>query len=174
MSLTLILLRHAKSDWSDPFAPDHDRPLNKRGRKDAPRAGRWLLEAGWQPELVLASSARRAQETLDLAATAWEGEWEPDLEVDEALYHAEPEAILARLAWLPEGVETVLVVGHNPGLEDLAARLTGADEALPTAAIRVLALPAEHWSALGPRPRARLLARWQPKAGAAGAAGSAA
>lgn len=120
---TLILLRHAKSSWDDPDLDDFERPLAKRGRKAAGLAGGFMAERGWVPGLALVSPARRARETWERVAAALPGRVETRFE--EALYMAGPDDILALLrdaAGLPGAV---LVIGHNPGLEECARRLAG-------------------------------------------------
>ncbi|QWZ07045.1 histidine phosphatase family protein [Nocardioides panacis] len=144
---TLVLLRHAKSDWSTPGQPDRDRPLSGRGRRQAPEAGRWLAEHGPVPDLVVVSPAVRARRTWDLVAAELPGT--PPTRVEDRVYAASPAELLAVLADLPEATATVLLVGHNPGLEELVEHLTGEHVRLPTSALAVLDVPAP-WSALGP------------------------
>ena len=116
MTLTLVLIRHAKSDWGAPDLPDHERPLNKRGRRDAPRMGRWIAEQGLVPAQVLCSDAVRTRETLDLMLPHWP---EPPLISHVAeLYHALPEVMLRVLARADRDV--MALVGHNPGIGGLA------------------------------------------------------
>ena len=130
---TLLLLRHAKSAWSDPALPDHDRPLNERGRRAAPAMGRRIRAENFQPDLALCSSARRAQETWRLVAPELGSA--PSLLVERGLYLCGPDALLARLRRL--GSERcVLLVAHNPDLHDLALELAG--EGVP-AVLRALA-----------------------------------
>jgi len=118
----LILLRHAKSDYP-PGVPDHDRPLAERGRRDAPAAGEWIAEHVGDVNLVLVSSAVRAQQTWALAS--------PGVRVTDAvvtepgIYEAPTAALVGLVQGLPDAASTVVLVGHNPGLEDLAARLAG-------------------------------------------------
>lgn len=148
----LLLLRHAKSAWPDGVA-DHDRPLGDRGRRGAPRMGAYIAKAGLRPDFALVSSARRTQETWDLVA--------PELKTPcpsrtvPSIYEADPSAILAAIRQAPEESGTVLVIGHNPGFEDLALLLapTGETEAIsrlkekyPTAGLAVIALDIERWT----------------------------
>lgn len=119
MSLILILTRHAKSDWGDPALADHDRPLNARGRRDAPRIGAWLLEKGYLPDRVSVSSARRAQETWEGIAPAFGGK--PKVNTVKKLYHASPETLLAHTRG--SHAATHLIIGHNPGIAGFAERL---------------------------------------------------
>jgi len=148
----VILLRHAKSSWDDPSLIDQDRPLARRGRKDAPRMGKFLRRAGLIPDAVLCSSARRARDTWSLVAEKLDQAPEPAIE--EGLLMAAPRRLLARLRRLDDAFETVLMVGHNPGLEALAAGLAGSGKTgllatlktkFPTATVAVIDLPVDHW-----------------------------
>ncbi|WP_342234922.1 SixA phosphatase family protein [Inquilinus sp. OTU3971] len=150
---TLILLRHAKSDWADPTLGDHDRPLAARGRDAAPKMGAWLKAHGPVPDLVLCSTATRARQTLALALEALGAA--PETRFDRGLYLAGGAGVLARLRQAPDEAATVLLVGHNPDLEQLARRLatTGDKAALarlaekyPTAGLAVIELPVERWA----------------------------
>ncbi|WP_171208777.1 MULTISPECIES: histidine phosphatase family protein [unclassified Ruegeria] len=116
MSRVLILTRHAKSSWDDPLLDDHDRPLNKRGRKSAPAIGAWLRAQGWLPDEVLSSSATRTRETWDRM-----GLQAISKRFTRALYLAEPEDMLAELTTASGG--TVLMLGHNPGISEFASRI---------------------------------------------------
>jgi phosphohistidine phosphatase len=150
---TLHLLRHAKSSWADPDLADHQRPLGKRGRRDAQRMARHLVHAGISPELVLCSSAARARESLELIRSALASNTQVMLEND--LYAADAGALLDRLRSLREGIASVMLVGHNPGLQDLGLILasTGAElprleNKLPTAALATLTIPYSPWNRL--------------------------
>ncbi len=149
----LYLLRHAKSSWDDPSLADHDRPLAPRGRKAARRLGAHLSEEGIEPELVLCSSARRTRETLERLGGAVGGS---TVEVEEGLYAADADALADRLRAVPDEVRSVLLIGHNPGLEELALDLAGRGEALarleekfPTGALAALELSTS-WAGLSP------------------------
>ncbi len=139
--LTLLLMRHAKSSWDDPGTSDHDRPLNARGERAAPRMGRLLREQGLVPELIISSTAQRAGDTAHAVAAAMS--YTGPIELTRRLYLAEPEGYLEVLAErLPEGSpgapsrdRRVLLIGHNPGLAQLVAQLTGVDVEMSTAAI---------------------------------------
>jgi phosphohistidine phosphatase len=159
---TILLLRHAKSSWKDAALVDHDRPLNGRGRRDAPRVGRYLAEADLLPDHVLCSTAVRARQTLDAARAEWD---DSNVSVDEldALYPTDPDLCSALLRALPDDVGRVLVVGHNPGLEELLTELTGRAEALPTAALAEVTVNVPHWSSLVPDGSATLVQVWRPK-----------
>lgn len=119
MTLTLILTRHAKSDWGDPMLDDHDRPLNARGQRDAPRIGQWLRDKGYAPDKVTMSSARRAQETWLGIATTLGGQ--PEIMTAGLLYHAAPDTLLAYTRG--SYAATHMIIGHNPGIAEFADRL---------------------------------------------------
>jgi phosphohistidine phosphatase len=142
---TLVLLRHAKSDWSG-GEPDADRPLAKRGRRQAPEAGRWLAAHLDGIDLAVVSPATRARSTWDRVA----GELAPPprVRVEERVYAASDRELHAVVRDLPDDVRTAVLVGHNPGLEDLVLRLTGEWAPMPTSAIAVIAVPGS-WSTLG-------------------------
>ncbi|UDF31523.1 UNVERIFIED_ORG: histidine phosphatase family protein [Roseateles sp. XES5] len=148
----LLLLRHAKSAWPDGVA-DHDRPLADRGRRDAPRMGAYIAKAGLQPDFALVSSALRTQETWGLVAPEFKPPC-PSRTVP-SIYEADPSAILAAIRQAPEESGTLLVIGHNPGFEDLASLLapTGETETVsrlkekyPTAGLAVIALDIKRWT----------------------------
>jgi phosphohistidine phosphatase len=155
---TLLVLRHAKSSWKAPDIADHDRPLNKRGERDAPRVGRLLRKRGWSPDLILSSTALRARRTAELVAEA--ARFDRELRSVPELYLAEAEVCLALLRGLDEDVERVLLVGHNPGLEQLVHLVSGADETMPTAALARIEFDASGWSDLR---RGRLDVVWRPR-----------
>jgi len=156
-----VLLRHAKSDWPD--VADQERPLAKRGRRDAPVAGRWLGESGYVPDTVICSTARRARETWELAAAglaqAVPGA-APPVRYEERVYEATVLGLLMLIREFPDDLGTVLLVGHNPGLAELTVGLAAPPPEppanFPTAAVAVLGLPGG-WAAAGPG-EARLLA----------------
>lgn len=151
MTLTLLLIRHAKSDWGDASLPDHERPLNARGRRDAPRMGRWIAEMGFAPQEVLCSDALRTRETLDLMLPEWPAP--PQVAHRPALYHATPEGILAVLG--DAASHRVALVGHNPGIGALAGLLAARApdhqrwDDYPTAAVAALAFESDSWAAPG-------------------------
>lgn len=149
----LTLLRHAKSDWGDPTLADFDRPLNDRGRRDAPLIGQFFQQAGLTPDLLVSSPARRARQTCDLFAQ--EVGYKKRITWEEAIYMAGSEALLAVVRSLPDEAGHVLLVGHNPGFEDLAGELMGAGPGayslrLPTAAVAHLALAVDVWREVQP------------------------
>ena len=143
---TLLVLRHAKSSWRESELADHDRPLNKRGKRDAPRMGELIRADGLLPDLVLTSSARRALTTAELVAEA--SGYDGEIQVSRDLYAAGPEEFIEALCALPDALDTVLVVGHNPGLEELVETLTEEAPAMPTAALAQITLDIERWADL--------------------------
>jgi phosphohistidine phosphatase len=140
---TLILLRHAKSDWSSGEA-DPDRPLADRGRRQAPDTGRWLAANVDGIGLVVVSPAVRARSTWELVAAELAAP--PPTRVDDRLYDASADELLAVVRDLPDDVATAVLVGHNPGFEDLASLLSGTSTRLTTSALAVLTVPGS-WSA---------------------------
>lgn len=152
----LVVLRHAKSAWPD--VPDVERPLGKRGHRDAPKAGVWLRDHGWAPDQVLCSPARRTRETWQLAATGLDAS--PPVTYDRRIYGADTALLLRTIADRAERAATVLLIGHYPGVQDLTLCLAGdgSDEdalrrvrtTFPTSGIAVLAIPTR-WTDLAPR-----------------------
>ena len=149
----LFLLRHAKSSWEDPELADYDRPLAPRGRRATKLIGAHLRRESVVPAVVLCSSARRARETLERIAPALGAQVPVQIERD--LYAASEQALLDRLRALDDGVESVLLIGHNPGIERLALSLAGGGPGLasvghkfPTAALATLEFDGR-WRELG-------------------------
>lgn len=152
----LYLLRHAKSSWDDPALADHERPLAPRGRRAAARIAEHLSSQGIRPALILCSSSRRTRETLEPVAAVL-----PDVptQVEADLYGAGEGTLLERLHRLPGPADSVLLIGHNPGLQDLALALAGGGDAetlarlrakMPTAALATLSAPVTRWRDLTP------------------------
>ncbi|HXM36542.1 MAG TPA: histidine phosphatase family protein [Pyrinomonadaceae bacterium] len=140
---TLLLLRHAKSSWKDSSLADHERTLNGRGRRAAELVRSFLERKNLRPQLVLSSSAVRTRQTVEIifdgAAPA------PDIRYDDALYLASAGKLLELISTLEEDRDRVLLVGHNPGMEELFFRLTGLDERFPTATLANIGLNIEKW-----------------------------
>jgi phosphohistidine phosphatase len=158
---TVLLLRHAKASRDDPELADHDRPLTDRGRRDSRRVGRLMKDEGLVPDWWISSTAARARQTAELVATIVA---DPELvHHDRSFYLARPDAYIPVLRALPDEINSVIVVGHNPGLEDLVAFLTGHDEHLPTAALVVLTFPDKTWQRIGRPGSAELVSTWRPK-----------
>jgi phosphohistidine phosphatase len=145
----LILLRHAKSSWSDGSLADAERPLSARGERDAPRMGERLRERGTRPEVVIASPARRARRTARLVCQAI-GHPDASIRLDPALYLAAPDAILAVVAAQAGAADSVMIVGHNPGLTELANLLLPDLhlDNLPTTGVLVVDLDTDRWTNL--------------------------
>jgi phosphohistidine phosphatase len=156
---TLYLLRHAKSDWSDGALSDHARPLNARGRTAAPLMAAYLKKKAYAPALVLCSTAARTLETLDLIKPALPVS--TVVRYEDALYLAEPDKLLERVRWIETQFASAMLIGHNPGMELLAAALSGAGktaaekarrqvmlEKYPTAALAVLKFAVKDWREL--------------------------
>jgi phosphohistidine phosphatase len=154
---TLILLRHAKSDWTGSDA-DHDRPLAKRGRRQAPEAGQWLAEHAGAIDLAVVSTAARAQQTWQLASAPLRPP--PPVRDEERVYAASAAELLRVVRTLPVDARVVAVVGHNPGLEDLATALVDAAVEMPTSALAVIGWDGD-WKSAGESPAA-LLASGRP------------
>jgi phosphohistidine phosphatase len=149
----LYLLRHAKSDWADPDRVDADRPLSPRGRRAAPTLGRYMRREGLIPALVLASTARRTEETWDLLSETLKSE--VPLEASHKLYLASPARLLKTIRGVDDAIPSVVIVGHNPGLQALALELAGSGEAsartrlvtkYPTGGLAVVDFAVDHWA----------------------------
>jgi phosphohistidine phosphatase len=158
---TLLLLRHAKSSWKDHDLDDHDRPLNKRGKRDAPRIGQLLREEGLIPEFIVASTAKRARKTAEhvIGESGYRGE----TRITGELYLVGGEQLRGVAAGLPEPQGSVLLIGHNPGLEELLESLIGTYTPLSTAALAHIELEIDRWAQVAERPAARLVKVWQPR-----------
>ena len=158
---TLLVLRHAKSSWNDPSVDDHDRPLNARGTRDAPRMGQLVRELQLAPEVIISSDAVRARTTA--AAVAEALGFAEEIRLERRLYLASPADIVAVVRIVPASATTAMIVGHNPGFEQLVERLTGESNELPTAALAQIALPIERWRDLKVSTRGKLIGLWRPK-----------
>jgi phosphohistidine phosphatase len=158
---TLYLLRHAKSDWGDPALKDHDRSLNERGRDAAPKIGAYLKSKRYKPETILCSTARRTVETFDLIKSAAGAG--SNVKFEETLYLAEVRHLTERLRWLDDELKSAMIIGHNPGMEQLANALprtpaSAAEEKLhrhmrekfSTCALAVIKLPVKVWRDVKP------------------------
>jgi phosphohistidine phosphatase len=157
----LLVLRHAKSSWKDARLSDFERPLNNRGKRDAPKMGKLIAKMDLTPELIISSAAKRALMTAEAAAAncGYEG----NISATRDLYMGTSDDYLAILRDVPDSVKTVMVVGHNPDVEDLIEELTGSWEAMPTAALAQIQLPIDAWQALDLSETAELVNLWRPK-----------
>lgn len=142
---TLLLMRHAKSDWDADYGDDHDRPLNERGTRSARLMGRVLADEGLEPAHVISSTALRARTTAELANEA--GEWGARLSLERALYDEGPKGVLATVASTPD-VARLMLVGHQPTWSMLVAALTGERVEMKTATVAVIDLEVETWAGL--------------------------
>ena len=171
MARRLMLFRHAKSDWSNPRLPDEERPLAARGLRDAPRTGAWLAAQGLVPDRALVSPARRAQQTWALAQAEL-GREVPAQTVDMLYTFATPRPLIEAVRRFGCDAQTLMLVGHNEALHELAASLAQTGDArqlkrlrkkFPTAAIAVIDLPIDHWPALSERTPGHLVHYMRPK-----------
>ena len=154
MDKTLLLLRHAKSSWEDPNLADHDRPLAPRGQRASKLIAAYLQAQGITPEQVLCSSSARTRETLERISAGFAGEVE--VEIEEDLYMASAGDLLVRLRKVSGGVESLMVIGHDPAIAALARRLAGRGADLerlrgkfPTAGLATLSFDGS-WQELAP------------------------
>ena len=158
---TLLILRHAKSSWNYPELSDYDRPLNKRGKRDAPRMGKFLREQKLTPDRILTSSAKRARRTASKVAKACG--YEGKVKKLDTFYDAVVGVYFETLQAVPKKYERVMVVGHNPTMEQLVGYLTGQIHRMPTAALAHIELPIQHWKALDVNTEGTLANLWTPK-----------
>ncbi|HUK90862.1 MAG TPA: histidine phosphatase family protein [Blastocatellia bacterium] len=141
---TLLLLRHAKSDWDDQSLPDFDRPLADRGHRDAPRIGKALAKHGPAPDLIISSPALRATQTTEAVVAAAQLDVVPQF--DERIYGAGTAGLMKVIRGLSDSANSALVVGHNPGFEGLVARLTGKAQHMPTAGLASIEFDVQSWA----------------------------
>jgi phosphohistidine phosphatase len=158
---TLLILRHAKSSWKHSELADHDRPLNKRGKRDAPRIGKLLRQENLVPELILSSTAKRARRTAE--AVAQSSGYENEIHIVSAFYHAGSETFYNVIARSPDQYSPIMIVGHNPGLEVFLEDITGYSERLPTAALAHVDLPINHWVDFDDQIEGNLINLWLPR-----------
>jgi phosphohistidine phosphatase len=141
----LMLLRHAKSSWKDTSLSDFERPLNERGRKAAETIGRYIRKNGLEPELVLSSPAVRARETIGIVVKA--ARLQAELRYDERIYEADSLRLTEVVSQVDEDFTSVMIVGHNPGMEELLELWTGYSEHMVTAALaKIQFSEADKWS----------------------------
>jgi len=141
---SVLLLRHAKSSWKHPDLGDHDRPLNKRGKGDAPLMGRLLKREDLVPDIIISSTSLRARATAEAVAKA--SSFDGEIVLNKSLYAAGPEAYLGVIHALSDEYVRVLIVGHNPGLEELVELLTGEIHLMPTCSLAYVKFRVNKWS----------------------------
>ena len=156
----LVIMRHAKSSWKESSLTDHQRPLNKRGKRDAPRVGRELQVRGWAPSLVLSSDSTRTRLTYKRMLP--ELQTTPEVRWREDFHHGGAQDLMLALADLPEETGTVLALGHNPGWENAVRALTGQAERMATANAAMLEAQGK-WKDLAEPMTWRLVAMVRPK-----------
>jgi len=153
----LMLLRHAKSEWSQAGGGDHERPLNPRGRDAAPKIGAYIAQAEIVPDLILCSTAERTRQTCELVTATFAKP--PKVRFEDELYLAEPEIIISLVREAPDKVRTLMVIGHNPGIHQVANDLVGGGKTqardmlaakFPTTALAVVDFATDDWSDIGP------------------------
>ncbi|MDM7923769.1 MAG: histidine phosphatase family protein [Pyrinomonadaceae bacterium] len=164
----LLILRHAKSSWDNPELSDFDRPLNKRGKTAAPFMGSLIAERGQLPDAIVSSPAKRAAETATLVRE--HGNVPADIKFDERIYEASPQALRQVVSETADDVESLMVVGHNPGMEGFLLFLTGRLRPMPTAALAIVELNIDSWSEIFANS-GRLIELIKPKEEMARAAG---
>ena len=142
MPTRLIVMRHAKSSWSDASLVDHDRPLNKRGRRDAPQVAQELHDREWIPDRIRVSSSKRTMETLELMEAISRNS---TIDVEPSLYHSNISTLLQAIEDVDEG-KTTMILSHNPGSEILVHQLSNRLEVMPTAAAALFQKQKEGWT----------------------------
>ena len=157
---TLLLLRHAKSSWKDESLDDHERPLNARGRRDAPRMGTLLANQELVPKRIVTSTAVRARTTAHAVADA--AGYAADVFENEDLYLASPVTILEIAGAQPDDVESLLLVAHNPGMEMLVSAIARRSSTMPTAALAHVEVETDAWRGIE-SAEMRLVELWRPK-----------
>jgi phosphohistidine phosphatase len=158
---TLLLMRHGKSSWKNTELDDHDRPLAKRGLRDSRRMGELIRDKELVPQVILSSSSARTLETARILCDVC-GSNDRIITLD-TLYLAEADVYLKELQKIPDDVERVMVIGHNPGLESLLQMLSGQILPLTTAVVAYMSLPIKSWSELGEKATGELVELWRPK-----------
>jgi phosphohistidine phosphatase len=158
---SVLLLRHAKSSWKHPDLSDHDRPLNKRGKGDAQYMGRLLKKEHLVPDVIISSTAIRARATAEAVAKA--SGFKGDISFDRSLYAAGPEAYLGVMHDLSDEYIRVLIIGHNPGLEELVEMLTGEIHLMPTCSLAHVKLRVGKWSEIDNKIKGEVSEIWRPR-----------
>jgi phosphohistidine phosphatase len=158
---TIILLRHGKSSWKDDSLADHDRPLKKRGKTDAKKIGSLIKDEDIIPEVIYCSTAKRTRDTVSfmLANLPYDGE----VIFCRDLYHGYTYDFIELLNALRNDINCVMIVGHNPGLEEFLSDLTDTIEWLPTAALAWIEVEIESWGNFDEYTEGRLINIWRPR-----------
>jgi phosphohistidine phosphatase len=158
---TLLILRHAKSSWNNLALADIDRPLNKRGKRDAPRIGQLLREEELVPDLIISSPAARAKKTAKSVSknSGYEGE----IDINADFYPGDPDSFIEAFYSIPDKFDRVLIVAHNPGLEELLYELTGESARMPTSALAQVELPVDQWLDLDDDTEGKMIKLWRVK-----------
>lgn len=144
MAKQLLLVRHGKSDWGNLDLKDFDRPLNKRGKENAPEMAERLVQKGFKFDLLVSSPAKRAKSTAKFFAEAYQVD---DIQYEESIYEANTNALLKVVNGLNDNADTVVMFGHNPGFTDLANELSNADiYNIPTAGMVLMSFPFDSWT----------------------------
>lgn len=158
---TLLLMRHAKSSWKDESLADHERPLKKRGKKDSKLIAKVIKKKDLIPDLILCSSAVRTKETVEVLTDVLD--YDGEIIYSDELYMGEPQDFVNALKDLDEKYETVLIVGHNPGLEAYLQIIDGEIEAVPTGGLGYLVLVLDDWKDISLDTMGDLIGFWKPK-----------
>jgi phosphohistidine phosphatase len=158
---SVLVLRHAKSSWKHPDIIDHDRPLNKRGERDAPLMGRLLKKKGLVPDIIISSTAIRARSTAE--AVAKTSGYKGKITFNRSLYAARPQAYIVALHDLSDDYVLVLIIGHNPGLEELVEMLTGEIHLMPTCSLAHLKFRVGKWSDIDNKIKGQIAEIWLPR-----------
>jgi phosphohistidine phosphatase len=158
---SVLLLRHAKSSWKHPDLSDHDRPLNKRGKRDAPRMGRILKKENLIPDIIISSTAIRARATAEAVAKA--SGYKGDITFNRSLYASGPQAYIDVLHDLSDEYVRVLIIGHNPGLQELVEMLTGEIHLMPTCSLAHVKFRVDKWSDIDNKIKGKVAGIWRPR-----------
>jgi len=158
---TLLLLRHGKSSWSNDDLADHERPLKKRGIRDSERIGSLIKEEEIIPDVVFCSTAKRAKDSAQIVTESCG--FDGDIIYDRTLYHGYSSDFIELLLGLENNEQIVMIVGHNPGLEEFLSELIDEEEWLPTAALAQVSLKINGWIELDEYTQGELLNLWRPR-----------
>ena len=158
---SILILRHAKSSWKHPELNDHDRPLNKRGMRDAPLIGEFLKNEHLIPDFIISSNAKRAHSTAKIVAKA--SGYKREIVLNQSLYAAQPTAYIDVLRDLSNEYARVLIIGHNPGLEELVSMLTRESHSMSTCSHVHIQLRINKWTEMDNKTKGKLSGIWHPR-----------